>query len=126
MPHRLIIPYRHNGGWAFDDQRTGLVAEQLIGGADTLMDRLVKYWESDGTVTKMGLRFSDEPSGHFRLAKVGVRTSGTEYKLTNAPCIFDDAIGHIVWLSPTLERFLGNAPDEIFFMLAPWPDQNDT
>jgi hypothetical protein len=39
-PNAIII-YRHDGGWAFNDERYGLVAEALIEGADTLVDRIV-------------------------------------------------------------------------------------
>jgi hypothetical protein len=43
MPNKpnAIIIYRHDGGWAFNDERYGLVAEALIEGADTLVHRIV-------------------------------------------------------------------------------------
>lgn len=37
----LIVPYRYEGMWVFDDPRVGLDKEPFVSGADTMIDRLV-------------------------------------------------------------------------------------
>ncbi len=37
----LIVPYRHEGMWVFDDARVGLDKEPFVSGADTMIDVLV-------------------------------------------------------------------------------------
>jgi hypothetical protein len=37
----VIVPYKKYGMWVFDDPRVGLVEEPFVGGADTMIDRVV-------------------------------------------------------------------------------------
>ncbi len=37
----LIIPYRYEGMWVFDDPRVGLDKEPFVSGADTMINVLV-------------------------------------------------------------------------------------
>jgi len=37
----LILPYRYEGMWVFDDARVGLNKEPFVSGADTMIDVLV-------------------------------------------------------------------------------------
>jgi len=37
----LIVPYRYEGMWVFDDARVGLDKEPFVSGADTMIDVLV-------------------------------------------------------------------------------------
>ena len=37
----LIVPYRYEGMWVFDDTRVGLDKEPFVSGADTMIDVLV-------------------------------------------------------------------------------------
>ena len=38
----LIVPYRYQGMWVFDDARVGLDKEPFVSGADTMIDVLVR------------------------------------------------------------------------------------
>ena len=35
----VIFPYKYLGLWVFDDEKTGLIQEPFVAGADTLIDR---------------------------------------------------------------------------------------
>ena len=48
----LIVPYRYQGMWVFDDARVGLDKEPFVSGADTMIDLLV----SDIPNAQKGLR----------------------------------------------------------------------
>ena len=37
----LIVPYRYEGMWVFDDARSGLDKEPFVSGADTMIDVVV-------------------------------------------------------------------------------------
>ena len=59
----LIIPYRYEGMWVFDDPRVGLDKEPFVAGADTMIDVLVA--EIPGAEKGFRLLFSASPfPGH--------------------------------------------------------------
>ena len=37
----VIVPYKYEGIWVFDDARVGLDREPFVAGADTMIDRVV-------------------------------------------------------------------------------------
>jgi hypothetical protein len=37
----VIVPFKWNGMWVFDDARVGLDKEPFVAGADTLIDHIV-------------------------------------------------------------------------------------
>lgn len=104
----LIRPYRTaDGGWAFDDPSLGLVREDLIRGADTLLSAVVG--DADRATVRFcnGLyvwpiqliRAEDQHDGY-----------GTYYKV--APSLRHNLGGLSVWLCPALLcYFPEGAPD---------------
>ena len=46
----VIAPYRHLGGWAFDDDATGLFREPFIAGADIAIDKIVNQLGIKGEI----------------------------------------------------------------------------
>ncbi len=111
--HRVQL-YRHQDGWAFDDFRHGLVAEALIEGADTLVDRIVEFfgWQARD---RFWLEFCDTPGRFsFGLYKTGESNGGTDYVVENPP--FE---GHKVWLCPALGCYFPVAPRYISLMVSP-------
>lgn len=130
-----VIIYRHNGGWAFDDERLGLLAEALIEGADTLVDRVLATQRPacDGLSTadtkSALLRFSDGNArslsraflGHVGpwifLKKVGESNGGTDYEVDDPMRV----AGHRVWFGPALLCYFAVAPRSITLDLYPLP-----
>ena len=55
----LIVPYRYEGMWVFDDPRVGLDKEPFVSGADSMIDLLVA--EIPGTEKGFRLLFSATP-----------------------------------------------------------------
>lgn len=108
-----IFPYRHKGVWAFDDERRGLVAEELIEGADTLLDRIVAPGEGDGRiVTKVGVRFWAERHSTIILLRVGPRNGGTDYVVEEGTHARSHGLdGHKVWLCSALECYFPVPPE---------------
>jgi hypothetical protein len=37
----IIVPYKYEGMWVFDDPRVGLLREPFIAGIDTMIDKIV-------------------------------------------------------------------------------------
>ena len=118
-PNAIII-YRHDGGWAFNDERYGLVAEALIEGADTLVDKtLALAYRGDApNVNRALLRFIEGPgiiyaSGNVGpwvfMKKVGESNGGTDYEVVDPSPL----AGHRVWLCPELLCYFEVAPRSI-------------
>lgn len=55
----LIVPYRYQGMWVFDDARVGLDKEPFVSSADTMIDVLVR--EIPNAQKGFRLLFSETP-----------------------------------------------------------------
>ena len=126
--HAIQI-YRHAGGWAFDDLRHGLVAEALIEGADTLIDRVLQHTAGGLGANKALLRFVDDVQvlrrywfGHvspwITLRQTGESNGGTDYEVVDTLV----AEGHRVWLCSALLCYYEAAPRALFLDIIPLPD----
>ena len=126
--HAIQI-YRHAGGWAFDDLRHGLVAEALIEGADTLIDRVLQHTAGGLGANKALLRFVDDVQvlrrywfGHvspwITLHRTGESNGGTDYIVVESHV----AGGHRVWLCSALLCYFETAPRYLTLDIIPLPD----
>jgi hypothetical protein len=102
----VIVPYRYEGMWVFDDPAVGLAREPFIAGIDTMIDRLV---ESIPNAEKgFRLSFSAAPFPgfavelHWRREEMG----GNWYY-----CPQYDMEG---WLCPALFRYFDKAPPRLY------------
>jgi hypothetical protein len=105
----VIEPYRYLGMWVFDDPRVGLLAEPFVGGADTMIDRVVAdlpHAEKGFIMVFSGTPF---PGHQFRLEWVREDGTGNVYYSRDL-----DAEG---WLCPALLRYFEKVPQEIFVQL---------
>jgi hypothetical protein len=107
----LIVPYRHEGMWVFDDPRVGLDKEPFVSGADRMMDVLVR----DIPDADKGFRllFSATPFPGFT-AKLQWRRedySGNWY--------FSPDFDIEGWLCPALFKYFETAPKEIYIKAEP-------
>jgi hypothetical protein len=102
----LIVPYRYEGMWVFDDPRVGLDKEPFVSGADTMIDSLVV----DLPDADKGFRllFSASPFPGFT-AKLEWRRE--EY---GGNWYFSPDFQIEGWLCPALFKYFDKAPKEIY------------
>jgi hypothetical protein len=107
----LIIPYRYEGVWVFDDPRVGLDKEPFVSGADTVIDALV----ADIPDAEKGFRllFSAAPFPGFT-AKLEWRRE--EY---GGNWYFSPDFTLEGWLCPALLKYFETAPREIYVKAEP-------
>jgi hypothetical protein len=107
----LIVPYRHEGMWVFDDPRVGLDKEPFVSGADTMIDILVS--EIPNAAGGFRLLFSASPfPGHT--AKLQWRRE--EY---GGNWYFSTDYNKEGWLCPALFKYFNKAPQEIYVKAEP-------
>ena len=110
---QVIYPYKFQGLWVFDDERTGLDKEPFVAGADTIIDRAL---EAKGIPNgELGFRaiFSagEFPGFDFRLDWAREGDGGNWYHSPNF-----DLEG---WLCPALLRYFDAAPTSLFVKVEP-------
>ena len=107
----VIVPYKYEGMWVFDDPRVGLVREPFIAGIDTMIDRLVARIPD----AERGFRaiFSAAPfPGHTeRLDWRREESSGNWY--------YSDRFEMEGWLCPALFKYFTAAPKTIYVQVEP-------
>jgi len=102
----VIAPYRYLGMWVFDDARAGLVQEPFVGGADTMIDRVVADIPDARKGFIMVFSASAFPGHQFRLEWRRPENGGNVYYSADL-----NAEG---WLCPALFRYFEAAPLEIY------------
>jgi hypothetical protein len=102
----LIVPYRYEGMWVFDDPRVGLDKEPFVSGADTMIDVLV----ADVPNAQKGFRllFSASP---FPGYTVRLEWRREEY---GGNWYFSPDFKLEGWLCPALFKYFDRAPKEIY------------
>ncbi len=109
----VIAPYRYEGMWVFDDARARLEQEPFVGGADTIIDRLVAALPQ----ADQGFRmiFSAEPFPGYTLKFDWVRPelSGNVYRSAT--------LNMEGWLCPALFKYFAAAPPELYVKIEAKP-----
>ena len=97
-----IAPYRHHGGWAFDDDSVGLQQEPFVAGIPEIID------DYAGDSDKIVMRFSGEefPGATVHLEKIKEAVGGNWYRDVNTY--------KIGWLCPALFKYFNDAPTNIW------------
>jgi hypothetical protein len=102
----VIVPYRHQGTWVFDDPRAGLEQEPFVAGADAVIDVMVAQIAN----AEHGFRllFSATPFPGFTLK---LEWSREEYggNWYSAPALKMEG-----WLCPALLKYFDHAPKELY------------
>jgi hypothetical protein len=103
---RIIVPYKFEGMWVFDDPAVNLVREPFVAGIDQIIDRLVAA--IPGAEQGFRLLFSATPfPGHnARLEWRRGESGGNWYY-----CPQFDMEG---WLCPALFKYFDEAPEELY------------
>ncbi len=107
----LIMPYRHEGMWVFDDARVGLDKEPFVAGADAMIDRLVA--DIPGAANGFRLLFSATPCPGF---KARLEWRREEY---GGNWYFSSEFQMEGWLCPALFKYFDTAPKEIYVKADP-------
>jgi hypothetical protein len=107
----LIVPYRYEGMWVFDDPRVGLDKEPFVSGADKVIDALVA--EIPNAQKGFRLLFSATPfPGH----QVKLEWRREEY---GGNWYFAPGYNLEGWLCPALFKYFDEAPREIYVKAEP-------
>jgi hypothetical protein len=107
----VIVPYKYEGMWVFDDPRVGLVREPFIAGIDTMIDRLVARIPE----AERGFRaiFSAAPfPGHTERLDWRREESGGNW-------YYSDRFEMEGWLCPALFNYFTAAPRMIYVQVEP-------
>ena len=104
----VIYPYKHEGMWVFDDERTCLVREPFISGADTIIDRAIerKGIRNAGKGFRLIFSSSPFPLYDFKFRWVREENGGNWY--------YSEDFKMEGWLCPALFRYFDQAPEEIY------------
>jgi hypothetical protein len=103
---RIIVPYKFEGMWVFDDPAVNLVREPFVAGIDQIIDRLVAT--IPGAEQGFRLLFSASPfPGHnARFEWRREEAGGNWYD-----CPQFEMEG---WLCPALFKYFEEAPKELY------------
>ncbi len=102
----VIAPYNFEGLWVFDDPRVGLVQEPFVGGADTIIDRMVADIPDADRGFAMLFSAGDFPGSQYRLEWRRPNRSGNVY--------YSPDLKLEGWLCPALLRYFDAPPKELF------------
>lgn len=102
----VIVPYRYEGMWVFDDPRVGLSREPFIAGIDTMIDKIVaRIPDADHGFRAI---FSAAPfPGYTEKLKWRREESGGNW-------YYNDYFKMEGWLCPALFKYFPAAPKSIF------------
>jgi hypothetical protein len=107
----VIVPYKYEGMWVFDDPAVGLHREPFIAGIDTLID-------------KATLDIPDAQHG-FRAIFSAIPFPGANFKLqwrraeSGGDWYFSPEFNQEGWLCPALLKYFTSAPPEIYVKVEP-------
>ena len=107
----VIVPYKYQGTWVFDDPAVGLSREPFIAGIDTMIDKAV----ADIPNAEKGFRaiFSAAPfpGANWKLDWRRAESGGNWY--------YSDQFKMEGWLCPALLKYFPTAPPEIYVKIEP-------
>lgn len=107
----VIVPYKYEGMWVFDDSKVGLLREPFVAGVDTMIDRLVAGIPQ----AEEGFRaiFSAAPfPGHTERLDWRREESGGNWS-------YNDRFKMEGWLCPALFKYFPAAPKTIYVQVEP-------
>ena len=107
----LIVPYRYEGMWVFDDPRVGLDKEPFVSGADKMIDVLVASIPSAQSGFRLLFSASPFPGYSAKLEWRREEYGGNWY--------FSSEFKLEGWLCPALFKYFENAPKEIYVKAEP-------
>ena len=107
----LIVPFRHEGMWVFDDPRVGLDKEPFVSGADTMIDLLVADLPNAAKGFRLLFSATPFPGSTVRLEWRREEFGGNWYYASD--------LSMEGWLCPALLRYFDKPPKEIYVKAEP-------
>ena len=102
----LIIPYRYEGSWVFDDPKVGLDKEPFVSGADTMIDHLVSGITNAAEGFRLLFSATPFPGYSVKLEWRREEHGGNWY--------YSPEFSMEGWLCPALFKYFAEAPKEIY------------
>lgn len=108
---KVIVPYRWEGMWVFDDASVGLDKEPFVSGADEIIDRLVADIPDASSGFRLIFSATPFPGASIELDWAREEYGGNWYTLP--------ALGMEGWLCPALFKYFDSAPPKIHAQVRP-------
>ncbi len=102
----VIMPYKWEGMWVFDDPRVGLLREPFVSGADVMMDKLVANLPKAEKGFRLLFSAAPFPGYAAKLEWRREEYSGNWY--------YSPQFDMEGWLCPALFKYFPEAPAEVY------------
>src|SRR5438046_10545153 len=107
----VIVPYKYEGMWVFDDPAVGLSKEPFIAGIDTMIDKVVASIPDADKGFRAIFSAAQFPGADFKLKWCRGESGGNWY--------YSDQFNMEGWLCPALLKYFLRAPREIYVKVEP-------
>jgi hypothetical protein len=107
----VIIPYKYEGLWVFDDPAVGLNKEPFIAGIDTLIDKATANIPDAQHGFRAIFGAVPFPGATFKLERRRADSGGNWY--------YSPEFQQEGWLCPALFKYFAHAPPEIYVKVEP-------
>ena len=107
----VIVPYKYEGIWVFDDAAVGLNKEPFIAGIDTLIDKATAHLPDAEHGFRAIFSAMPFPGANFKLEWRRADSGGNWY--------YSPEFQQEGWLCPALFKYFRSAPHEIYVKVEP-------
>jgi hypothetical protein len=107
----VIVPYKYEGLWVFDDAAVGLSKEPFIAGIDTLIDKATANIPDAQHGFRAIFSAREFPGANFKLEWRREESGGNWY--------YSPEFNQEGWLCPALFKYFRSAPQEIYVKVEP-------
>jgi hypothetical protein len=107
----VIVPYKYEGLWVFDDAAVGLSKEPFIAGIDTLIDKATANIPDAQHGFRALFSGTQFPGANFKLEWRRAESGGNWY--------YSPEFNQEGWLCPALFKYFKSAPREIYVKVEP-------
>jgi hypothetical protein len=102
----VIVPYKYEGTWVFDDPAVGLRREPFIAGIDTMIDKIVANIPNAGKGFCAVFSAAPFPGADFKLEWRREESGGNWY--------YCEKFSMEGWLCPALFKYFAEVPRAIY------------
>lgn len=102
---QVIVPYKYNNLWVFDDSMKGLERELFVGGTDEIIDVITHDIPHAEDGFYMIFSDTEFPNYHYKFELTGALGSGNTYA--------HETLGE-GWLCPALLKYFAAPPANLY------------